>query len=379
MSRVQNAITQDTRRDVAPLMNEIGPKHGVDPELLLALAIAERNLTERGSNDHGTSWGLYNAHLPSYPNAGTAAQFEDARYATEWAAPHLKYCLDLASGDWFGGLCRWNRPTTGVVTNAVAASYSRALKAAEAYRVTEDGMPDYLFGFKDYHARHPTEVGEPTENEHGVTARFNVQETTRGLLVYSRRDNGVRFVSDSAPAPIPGPAPDAGVVWRDSPNFTPGRPNGAPVALVLHTMSGTLAGSDSWFANSASQVSAHYGIGLDGTKHQYVRLSDSAWANGVLEAGNVWESLFGRAWPNGRTVSVETEDRGNANEPVTDAQYNATVDVCTTAMETYPSITHLVGHKVISPQSRPNCCGARWWGSGRFDALAVQLGLHGVR
>jgi N-acetyl-anhydromuramyl-L-alanine amidase AmpD len=142
-------------------------------------------------------------------------------------------------------------------------------------------------------------------------------------------------------------------------------------------MAGTLAGTDSWFANPASQVSAHFGVGLDGTIHQYVALENTAWANGILEPGNQWEPLFGTGNPNDRTVSIETEDLGSGATPVTDAQYASVLAVGRLALARFPSITHLVGHNVISPASRVNCPGARWTAS-RFASLARELGLVGV-
>lgn len=141
-------------------------------------------------------------------------------------------------------------------------------------------------------------------------------------------------------------------------------------------MDGTLAGSDSWFANPASQVSAHYGVGLDGTTHQYVRVEDAAWANGVLEPGNTWPGPRG-VNPNNLTVSIETEDMGNASQPVTDAQYRAVLAIGQQMVAAYPSIEWLCGHDAISPQSRPNCPGIRWTQS-RFANLAVALGLEPV-
>jgi N-acetyl-anhydromuramyl-L-alanine amidase AmpD len=41
-------------------------------------------------------------------------------------------------------------------------------------------------------------------------------------------------------------------------------------------MDGTLAGTDAWFTNPASQVSAQYGIGKNGEVHQYVKEEDTA-------------------------------------------------------------------------------------------------------
>lgn len=142
-------------------------------------------------------------------------------------------------------------------------------------------------------------------------------------------------------------------------------------------MGGSLAGCDSWFAQSASQVSAHYGVGLRGDVHQYVSLADGAWANGVLEAGNTWPGPAG-VNPNYLTVSIETEDNGSNLTPVSDAQYAAVLAVGRLILRECPTITLLVSHRVISPRSRAHCCGERWTESGRFDALAAALGLQAL-
>lgn len=141
-------------------------------------------------------------------------------------------------------------------------------------------------------------------------------------------------------------------------------------------MDGTLAGTDSWFANPASQVSAHYGVGLDGTTHQYVHVEDAAWANGVLEPGDTWPGPRG-VNPNNLTVSIETEDLGNASQPVTDAQFDAVLALGRQLVAAYPSIKWLCRHTTISPRSRPDCPGIRWtW--ARFTPLAEWLGLEPV-
>jgi N-acetylmuramoyl-L-alanine amidase-like protein len=173
--------------------------------------------------------------------------------------------------------------------------------------------------------------------------------------------------------------PPLHVQWIGSPNYWSGHGGMAVVALVLHTMGGTLAGCDSWFGSPESQVSSHYGIGLDGAQHQYVHLADSAWANGVLELGNEWQAIVGNtANPNWQTISIETADDGSGATAVTDAQYSSTLAVARHALDTYPTIRYLFSHQVISPQSRPQCCGDRWWGiSERFADLAQALGLEG--
>lgn len=142
-------------------------------------------------------------------------------------------------------------------------------------------------------------------------------------------------------------------------------------------MVGTLAGCDSWFQNPSADVSAHYGVGLSGETHQYVALKDSAWANGILEPGNTWPGPSGIN-PNQLSVSIETEDLGDAGTPVTDAMYNATLGLGALALAEYPSIVYLTTHGCISPQSRSGCPGDRWVESGRFAALAEALGLTPV-
>ena len=139
-------------------------------------------------------------------------------------------------------------------------------------------------------------------------------------------------------------------------------------------MGGSLEGCDSWFGQSISQVSAHYGVGLDGAIHQYVHLGDRAWANGVLETVNQWPGPDG-VNPNDLTVSVETEDLGNGAQEVTDEEFDSTLYACEQAMAAYPGIEYLLSHSDISPSSRPNCCGDRWRDSGRFSDLAGALDL----
>ena len=158
-----------------------------------------------------------------------------------------------------------------------------------------------------------------------------------------------------------------------------GRPNGPPDVLVIHTMAGYLAGTDSTFNDVSRDASTHYGISLDGRIHQYVRLEDCAWGNGVLEAGQRWTGHYGRPGvsPNYRTVSIETEDRATpATTPVSDALYAATLALAKhVILPRYPSIRSVTGHHVISPQSRPGCPGRRWT-DGRIQALAQELGLE---
>ncbi len=101
-----------------------------------------------------------------------------------------------------------------------------------------------------------------------------------------------------------------------SANFTPDREGFKPRYIVLHTMVGSLEGTARWFANGQGGNSAHYGVGLNGQIHQYVREKNTAW-----HSGN-WNM-------NLRSIGIEHEDRGNYMDPVrTDALYNATIKLC---------------------------------------------------
>lgn len=162
--------------------------------------------------------------------------------------------------------------------------------------------------------------------------------------------------------------------WLPSPNFWKGRPHSGPNTLVIHTMAGSLLATDAWFLNPASQVSAHYGVGLNGDIHAYVRTANTAWSNGILEEGNCW----GDGWPsnpNWWTVSIETEDLGDPNQEVTDEQFAAVRTVARTVIARH-GIYWLAGHNQISPRSRPNCPGERWWASGRMGQLSEETGLQ---
>lgn len=94
------------------------------------------------------------------------------------------------------------------------------------------------------------------------------------------------------------------IVKKPTPNFHHPR-RGVVKMIVIHVMDGTLVGTDSWFAQSASEVSAHYGIGLDGTIHQYVDEGDEAWHCGVVDNPTV--ALEPHVNPNSYSIGIEHE------------------------------------------------------------------------
>lgn len=72
--------------------------------------------------------------------------------------------------------------------------------------------------------------------------------------------------------------------------------------VVMHIMGGSTVAADNWFHNPSSQVSAHFGISVDGHLIQWVDTDDRAW-----HAGAANPNYYG----------VETE---GSSGPLTEAQ-----------------------------------------------------------
>lgn len=149
------------------------------------------------------------------------------------------------------------------------------------------------------------------------------------------------------------------IEWIGSPNFTPGRRGQRPVVIVCHIMAGTLAGTDSWFSNPASKVSAHFGVGQDGTIHQYVREEDAAWANGKVQ-GVPWPAWADRPRVNPNLRSLSIEHEGHPEEGLTEAQHQASLALIRYLCDRWAipaDRDHLLGHYQLDAVDRPNCPG----------------------
>ena len=103
-----------------------------------------------------------------------------------------------------------------------------------------------------------------------------------------------------------------GIIWKGSPNHYTGRQGYGVTHITLHIMVGYLAGTDATFANSASQASAHYGIGADGTIHQYVSERDGSYSDANYVSNN-------------STISIEHEGGMAAGAVCTQACIDALV------------------------------------------------------
>lgn len=137
------------------------------------------------------------------------------------------------------------------------------------------------------------------------------------------------------------------ITWLGSPNKTKGRKGYKPEAVVIHIMEGTLAGTDSWFGNPDSKVSAHYGIGLKGDVHQYVGETDSAWHAG-RKSNPSWKGIVPGVNPNYYTIGIEhegTEDSAWTKE-MYDASASLVRDICNRWAIPIDR-DHIIGHREI--------------------------------
>ena len=106
-----------------------------------------------------------------------------------------------------------------------------------------------------------------------------------------------------------------GIIWKGSPNHYTGRQGYGVTHITLHIMVGYLAGTDSTFANSASQASAHYGIGSSGEIHQYVSERDGSYSDANYMS-------------NCSTISIEHEGGMSDGAVCTQACIDASARLC---------------------------------------------------
>lgn len=137
--------------------------------------------------------------------------------------------------------------------------------------------------------------------------------------------------------------------WRGPvPNQNPGQMVRPINGLVLHIEEGSEGGTDAWFHNPASKVSAHFGNPKTGQLDQWVDTNDKAWA---VAAGN-------RHW-----ISVENE--GHTGDSLTPSQ----IENCARLLVWL----HITENIPLAPTDDPNgrglgyhAMGGAAWG-GHFD------------
>lgn len=140
-----------------------------------------------------------------------------------------------------------------------------------------------------------------------------------------------------------------------------------PIAIVNHISGGSMGSMDNWFRSPTNEVSsAHFGISKKGEIHQYVKIEDCAWAQGIripegLEFATAKIVKDMKINPNRYCVSIEHEGLDGS---LTEAQFAASVWLHryiqkyikdkfgkTIALDPY----NVIGHFQIDPRRKPNC------------------------
>lgn len=149
------------------------------------------------------------------------------------------------------------------------------------------------------------------------------------------------------------------IIQKTTPNYVTGRKDFKPEIIVVHIMSGSLVGTDSWFADPASQVSAHYGVGFNGEIHQYVKEEDTAWTQG-LKVPPINKPLFKlyKEGYNPNLYCIGIENEGQDLSIVHEAQISSLVALIkdiSTRWNIPIDRDHIIGHYEVDPVRKPNC------------------------
>ena len=134
--------------------------------------------------------------------------------------------------------------------------------------------------------------------------------------------------------------------WVGSPNHSSSRSGQTVQYITLHIMAGYLAGTDSTFQRSNAKASSTYGVGGDGTIHQYVDESQAAWADGSMASNN-------------KSISIEHQG-GISSAANTDQCVQASARLCADIARRYgwSKLEHgknVFLHREIYPYTHPAC------------------------
>lgn len=132
-------------------------------------------------------------------------------------------------------------------------------------------------------------------------------------------------------------------------NHSNGRNGHQPFGIVLHVSEGSLASMRNWFRDPAAKVSAHYGIGRDGSIEQYVSEDDAAWHCG-LKIRPTAKIVLDNPTVNPNDITIGIEHEGFATQKPTEAQLRASADLCAEIADRRAislDRDHVIGHREI--------------------------------
>jgi N-acetyl-anhydromuramyl-L-alanine amidase AmpD len=154
-----------------------------------------------------------------------------------------------------------------------------------------------------------------------------------------------------------------GASWKGSPNYWQARSGQSVVAIVDHIMQSSIESAHSWFHNTASEVSAHFGVAKDGRVFQWVKVDSAAWANGIVDKPDSalgWLTSAKARGININDLTVSIEHEGYSGQAFPEKQYQATLDLHKWLLKRFNiplSSLYIIGHGQVDSVNRPNCPG----------------------
>lgn len=159
-----------------------------------------------------------------------------------------------------------------------------------------------------------------------------------------------------------------------------------PIVIVDHISAGSLTSMDNWFRNPVAQASSHFGAGRDGAIHQYVRIEQEAWTQGLTAdaipratAPIIREMGVN---PNLYCVSIEHEGYGSegGDGTLTEVQFWTSAWLHKYIQSEVERIwghhialtpQYVLGHYQIDPVRKPFCPGVNFPWARMYAELAV--------
>lgn len=144
-------------------------------------------------------------------------------------------------------------------------------------------------------------------------------------------------------------------VWTPSPNYREGGAGRRITCVVVHaTATPGLDSPQAWLCDPASQVSAHYLIGQDGTIRHLVHEANVAWHAGA----SVWK---GAPNVNDYSVGLELVNDNTGTMPYPEPQLAATAALVAAICQDHGvRLEDVVGHLDVAPGRKTDPAGFPW-------------------
>lgn len=162
------------------------------------------------------------------------------------------------------------------------------------------------------------------------------------------------------------------IEWKgnEHTNFS-SRGGSKPFVIVDHIADASIGSVDNWFTSPTNDnSSAHFCVGQNGEIHQYVKIEDYAWGNGL--SPGMWNDAPAQVVrdmncnPNYYSISIEHE---GTDGDLTEAQFYAScwlhryiMDYVKNKFGVIMSLGNynVIGHNQVDPIRKPSCPGEKF-------------------